>query len=161
MQIYLLRHGIAEDGKPGRPDSERALTAEGKDKLRRVLKRARRADCSPSLILASPYRRAVETAAIAAEVLGYPQDVLHTRALIPEAQPRETWDEIRAHKDEESILLSSHEPLMSSVASFLLRSPALQVDMKKAALARMDCERFAGEPHCVLKWMLTPGVCLE
>ena len=42
MQIYLLRHGIAEDGKPGRPDSERALTDEGRDKLRRVLKRARR-----------------------------------------------------------------------------------------------------------------------
>ena len=43
MQIYLLRHGIAEDGKPGRPDSERALTEEGREKLRRVLKRARSA----------------------------------------------------------------------------------------------------------------------
>src|SRR6266496_3811517 len=100
MQIYLLRHGIAEDGKPGRPDAERALTSEGKEKLRRVLKRARRADCSPSLILTSPYRRAVETAAIASEVLGYEKDVVHTRALIPDATPHETWEEIRVHKDE-------------------------------------------------------------
>jgi phosphohistidine phosphatase SixA len=38
MQIYLLRHGIAEDAKPGHPDSERPLTDEGRDKLRRVLK---------------------------------------------------------------------------------------------------------------------------
>ena len=30
MEIYLLRHGIAEDGSP---DSARALTAEGKEKL--------------------------------------------------------------------------------------------------------------------------------
>ena len=62
MQIYLLRHGIAEDAKPGRPDSERALTDEGRAKLRRVLKRARTADVTPSLILSSPYRRAMETA---------------------------------------------------------------------------------------------------
>ena len=40
MQIYLLRHGIAENAGPGQPDSERALTAEGREKLLRVLKRA-------------------------------------------------------------------------------------------------------------------------
>ena len=160
VQIYLLRHGIAEDGKPGRPDAERALTEEGRDKLRRVLKRARSADCSPSLILTSPYRRAVETAAVAAEVLGCKQ-VLQTRALVPEAPPNESWEEIRAHKDEAAILLASHEPLMSSLASYLLRSPALQVDMKKAALVRVDCDRLASEPRGILKWMLTPGVCLE
>ena len=54
MQIYLLRHGIAEDPQSGRPDSERALTSEGRDKLRRVLKRARTADLDPGLILSSP-----------------------------------------------------------------------------------------------------------
>jgi phosphohistidine phosphatase len=161
VQIYLLRHGIAEDGKPGRPDSERALTGEGKEKLRRVLKRARVADCVPTLILSSPYRRAVETAQIAAEVLGYRQDVLNTRSLIPEAPPNEIWNEIRVHKDETAILLASHEPLMSSLAAHLLGSSGLRVDMKKAALVRVDCDRFAAEPHGVLKWMLTPGVCGE
>ena len=161
MQIYLLRHGIADDGKPGRPDSERALTAEGRDRLRRVLKRARTADCVPSLILTSPYRRAMETAEVAADVLGYRGETVKTRALVPEASPHDTWEEIRVHKDESAILLASHEPLMSSLAAYLLRSPALQVDMKKAALVRIDCERFAAEPHGVLRWMLTPGVCLE
>ena len=161
MQIYLLRHGIAEDGKPGRPDSDRALTSEGKDKLRRVLKRARAADCTPTLILSSPYRRALETAEIAADVLDYKKDVVKTRALIPEAPPSACWDEIRTHKDETAILLATHEPLASSLAAHLLRSPALQVDMKKAALVRLDSDRFTPEPHCVLKWILTPGVCLE
>jgi len=161
VQIYLLRHGIAEDGKPGRPDSERALTAEGREKLRRVLKRARAADCAPSLILSSPYRRALETAGVAAEVLGYQKDVVQARALTPEASPPDCWDEIRAYRHETAILLATHEPLVGSLAAFLLRSPALQVDMKKAALLRLDCERLTPEPHCVLKWMLTPGVCLE
>jgi phosphohistidine phosphatase len=161
MQIYLLRHGIAEDAKPGSPDAERPLTAEGRDKLRRVLKRARTADLDPTLILSSPYRRAMETAAVAAEVLAYKGEIVRTRALVPEASPFDAWEEIRKRKDERAILLSSHEPLMSSMAAFLLDSPALQVDMKKAALVRIDCERLGPKPAGVLKWMLTPGVCLE
>jgi len=157
VQIYLLRHGIAGDGAPGRPDSERALTAEGQDKLRRVLARAHAAGAAPSLILSSPYRRAVETAAIAAEVLGYQGKVVKTRALVPEASPFDTWEEIRRRPDEDAILLASHEPLMSTLAAFLLASPGLSVDMKKAALVRVDCDRIGPEPRGVLKWMLTPA----
>ena len=161
MQIYLLRHGIAEDAKPGQPDAERPLTAEGRDKLRRVLKRARTADLDPSLILSSPYRRAIETAAVAAEVLAYKGEMVRTRALVPEASPYDAWEEIRTRKNERAILLSSHEPLMSSLVAFLLDSPALRVEMKKAALVRIDCDRFGPKAAGVLKWMLTPGVCLE
>jgi phosphohistidine phosphatase len=161
MQIYLLRHGIAEDAKPGRPDSERPLTSEGRDKLRRVLKRARVADLTLSLILSSPYRRAMETAAVAAEVLGYKGEIVRTGALVPESSPQDSWEEIRNRKDERAVLLASHEPLMSSLVAFLLDSPALQVDMKKAALVRIDCERFGPKAAGVLKWMLTPGLCIE
>jgi phosphohistidine phosphatase len=46
---------------------------------------------------------------------------------------------------------------MSSLVAFLLDSPALSVDMKKAALVRVDCDRFGPEPRGVLKWMLTPA----
>jgi len=158
MEIYLLRHGIAEDGHAGQPDAERKLTDEGRDKLRRVLKRARSADVSPSLILSSPYRRAVETAEIAAEVLEYKGKLPETRALIPNASPAEAWDEIRARPDERAILLASHEPLTSALAAFLLNCPALQVDMKKAALVRIDCDKLARDPRGVLKWMLTPAL---
>ena len=161
MQIYLLRHGIAENGRPGHADAERALTAEGRDKLRRVLKRARAADTVPTLIFSSPYRRAVETAAVAAEVLGYPGEVVRTRSLVPEASPHDTWEEIRGHNQERSVLLASHEPLMSSLAAFLLDSPALAVDMKKAALLRIDCDRLGPKPGGVLKWMLTPALAGE
>jgi phosphohistidine phosphatase len=155
MQIYLLRHGIAEDARPGTSDADRALTPEGKDKLRRVLKRA---DVTPSLILSSPYKRAVETAEIAAEVLGYSGKVVRVEALVPGASPYSVWDELRARKEETAVLLAGHEPLMSSLAAFLLDSPSLQVDMKKAALVRIDCEKLSAKPGGVLKWMLTPAV---
>ena len=161
VSIYLLRHAIAEDARSGQPDPERALTAEGKEKLRRVLKRARAAGVAPSLILSSPYRRALETAAVAAQALGYPGKVVETAALEPMASPHDAWDEIRRRRGEDSILLSSHEPLMSALAAFLLRSPALAVDMKKAALLRIDFQNLGAEPNGVLKWMLTPALCGE
>ncbi len=158
MEIYLLRHGIAEDAAPGMPDSARALTAEGRDKLRRVLKRARQADVAPSLVLSSPYRRALETAEVAAETLGYEGRVVQTGALVPNASPHDLWEEIRTRRGEAAILLASHEPLMSAAAAYLLGCPGLQLEMKKAALLRTDCERFGGDPRCMLKWMLTPAV---
>ncbi len=161
MQIYLLRHGIAEDAKNSQPDSERALTPEGRDKLRRVMKRARAADVAPTLILSSPYRRALQTAEVAAEVLGYRDKLVESRALAPEGSPTDIWEEIRSRKDERAILLASHEPLMSSTVAYLLDCPALQLDMKKGALVRLDADRMGPQPKCILKWMLTPGIAVE
>jgi phosphohistidine phosphatase len=161
MQIYLLRHGIAETGRVGHPDSERALTTEGREKLRRVLKRARAAEVEPTLILSSPYRRALETAQEAAGALGYRGPVEKMQALVPEASPHDAWDEIRKRRNEKAILLAGHEPMMSSMAAFLLASPGLTVEMKKAALVRVDCDRLGAQPAGVLKWMLTPALCGE
>lgn len=161
MQIYLLRHGIAEDGKPGSPDSERALTDDGRARLRRVLKRARSADVCPTLILSSPYKRAVQTAEIAADVFRYRGDLVQSGAFVPEASPEQAWQEIRLYANEAAVLVASHEPLMGNAVGYLLGCPSLQVDMKKAALVRIDVERTGAEPRGVLKWMLTPALSLE
>jgi len=156
MEIYLLRHGIAEDAAAGQPDSDRQLTAEGRKKLRSVLKTALHAGVAPALIITSPYRRAVQTAEIAAAELGYKGDLLRSRALLPESEPRQVWEEICLHKDVPSLLLAGHEPLFSRLLAYLLESPTLQVDFKKGALARIDADRFPPQPRAVLKWLFTP-----
>jgi len=155
MEIYVLRHGIAEDAGAGVPDSERALTDAGREKLRRVLDRARAAGVKPSLILTSPYRRALETAQMAGQVLGCGK-VVESQALVPGSTPEEIWDAIRERRREASLLLSGHEPLLGLTIAYLLGAPALQVDLKKAALVRVDQESFSGAPRGILKWMLTP-----
>src|SRR6516162_2209130 len=137
MEIYLLRHAIAENARPGLKDADRALTDEGREKLKRVLERARNAGVKPDLILSSPYRRALETAEIAMESLKYRGKIVETGALVPDGNPRHVWDEIRSRKSESAMLLAGHEPLISSLLAHLLASPALMVDMKKAGLARI------------------------
>lgn len=158
MQLYLLRHGIAEVAKPGQSDSTRALVPEGRRKLREVLKVAKAADVKPTRIITSPYRRAVETAEIAASVLGYKRDLLRTKALVPGGDPAGVWNEIRIQEDEAEVMLVGHEPLFSQLTAYLLGSPALVIDFKKGALARVDVDQFGPHPHGVLRWLLPPKV---
>jgi phosphohistidine phosphatase len=159
MEIYLFRHGIAEAAKAGRPDSSRALTDEGRKKTAEVVKTVRRAGVAPTLIVSSPYVRAVETARIAAEGLGYTGDIVHTEALVPHGSPGNVWAELRDYRNEAAVLLAGHEPLLSQLAAYLLASPALQVEMKKAAMIRIDVDGIGGTPHGILRWLITPKFC--
>ncbi len=156
MELYILRHGIAEDAPAGMRDEDRQLTDEGREKLRKLLRTAARARVRPSLILTSPLVRAVQTAEIASSELGYGGLMLRSDALVPEADPYDTWAEIRTHQDEPAILLASHNPLCSRLPGFLLGCLAMQVHFGKGAMACIEFDRFGAEPRGVLRWMLTP-----
>ncbi|MBV8551143.1 MAG: phosphohistidine phosphatase SixA [Acidobacteriaceae bacterium] len=153
MQVHLLRHGVAEETASN--DAERALTMDGRKKLRQILQTAVHAEVHPTLILTSPLKRAVQTAEIAKQVLGYKSNILRTKALIPGSNVEEVWNEIRAHREEASLLLVGHNPLFENLAAYLLGSPELQVDFKKGALLRVDIETFPAHPRGILRWFLT------
>ncbi len=155
MIIYVLRHGIAEVAPPGGSDADRALTKQGKAKLRNVLGCAREAGVRPSVILTSPLRRAVQTAKIAATVLKSGGDLAETKALSPGASPMGVWAEVRRHEVDE-LLLAGHEPQLSGLVGFLLGCSALQLDFKKGAMACIDIDKAEARPHGTLKWILTP-----
>ena len=155
MRVYILRHGIAEDAAPGGSDASRALTPEGIQKLRTVLERAREAGVRPTVILTSPLKRAVQTAQMARAPLGVKQELITTEALVPTSTPQRVWREIRA-QEIERVLIAGHEPLLSQAVAFLLRCPALQLDLKKGALVSVEVDGGASEPHGILKWVLTP-----
>jgi phosphohistidine phosphatase len=156
MDLYILRHGIAEDTPPGRTDADRRLTEEGRAKLRNVLKRARGAVGTPGLILSSPLVRAVETAQIAAEVFGYGEPIEQTDALLPSSSPQAVWRAIRSRAGDGAILLAGHEPLLSETASYLLGASRVELDFKKGALMRIYVGETTGAPRGILKWLLTP-----
>lgn len=157
MEVYLLRHGIAEDESPTGRDQDRQLTAEGRRKLHDVLKIAAAAGVAPDVIVSSPYVRAVQTAEIAKEILGRKDEIQRSHALVPESDPEEVWSEIRnSYRGVHSLFLSSHEPLMSRSTGFLLGYTDLLVDFKKGAIVRIDIESFGIQPRGLLKWMLVP-----
>ena len=152
MQIYILRHGIAEDAPPGQSDSARRLTSEGKQKLRAILTVAREAKVRPDVVLSSPYKRAMETAEIAHQILKVTERIIQTDVLTPSYTPERVWDEIRLHRGAEQIMLAGHEPQLSSLVQFLTGG---RVEMKKGAIARVDTESLGTRPNATLIWLLT------
>lgn len=161
MELYLLRHGVAEKDRPGLSDAERALTQEGRRKLRQVLKAAADAQVQPSLIVTSPLKRAVQTAEVAVEVLGYKKQVLRSKVLLPGSSVEQVWDEVRVHRDEPSLMLVGHNPLFAELSGYLLGSADLQVDFKKGALLRVDFEDFRPRPKGILRSYLTPKMAAQ
>ncbi len=161
MQVYLLRHGIAEIGRAGALDRDRALVPEGRKKLRAVLKAAKKAELGPELIVTSPYLRARQTAEIAREILG--GELAESTALVPASRPEAVWDEIRVHEAvaPNQMLLVGHEPLFGQLLGYLLGVPELIVDFKKGALARVDFEgpiAAPRPPRGVLRWFATSKI---
>ena len=156
MELYLLRHGIAEDHAASGRDADRALTDDGKKKIRKVLKRARKTGVNPALILSSPLKRAIESAEIAADELGYKSEIVRAKALLPDSTPQDVWNEIRAHRGEPSILLAGHEPLFSHTVASMLGSTRTMIEFRKGALVRIDFSAFGAEPRGLLQWMLAP-----
>lgn len=158
MQLYLLRHGIAQKEQARVSDAERALTQDGRRKLQQVLKAASDAQVKPTLILTSPLKRAMQTAEVAQQVLGYKNEILRTKALLPGAGVDQVWEEVRVHRDEASLLLVGHNPLFAELSGYLLGSSEMQVDFKKGALLRIDFEEFRAQPKGTLRWYLTAKV---
>lgn len=156
MKLYLFRHGAAEDAQPGLRDADRALTEQGRKKSGEVIQTAKKAGLEPSLVISSPYLRAMETAQVAAEELGYKGEIVKMDALVPNGPPETVWHELRAYRAESAVLLAGHEPLMSRLMAYLLACPALRVEMKKSAMVRVDIESFGPAPHGTLRWMITP-----
>jgi phosphohistidine phosphatase len=156
--IFILRHGDAEPRSASVPEADRKLTPKGKSDVERVVRLAFGKKLSPTLILTSPYRRAVETAEIARGLLPGKPRLLETPALLPQAQPEETWKELRSFAKRKQILLAGHEPHLSHSVAYLLGAPSLTLDLKKGALVRISLRSMTPEPHGELKWIVTPAL---
>jgi phosphohistidine phosphatase len=161
MQIYVLRHAIAEDAAPGQSDSERRLTLQGKKKLRKILSRARTAGVEPDIVLTSPYVRAVETAEIALEQLCADGKVVETEVLTPASNPLAIWEEIRRHQQLGQIILVGHNPLLSEAICFLIGACRDAIDLRKGALACVEVSSFGPQPQGTLVWLMTARIAGE
>lgn len=158
MIVYLLRHAIAEDRSNTGRDRDRVLTPEGIRKLERVLRVAARSGMAPGQILASPYARTDQTASIARRTLGVTRKLSLSDAFTPDSSPEAAWAEIRDWEDDAPLLVVTHEPLVSSLLSFLLGVSQYVHDFRKAGLAMVDVHRVAAQPAASLRWLLTPAL---
>lgn len=72
MQLFVIRHAIAEDGGPDVDDAARALTDEGIKKMKQIVRGLRALDIELDRVIVSPWARALETALLLAPVAEAP-----------------------------------------------------------------------------------------
>ncbi|HEU5115135.1 MAG TPA: histidine phosphatase family protein [Isosphaeraceae bacterium] len=137
--LLLIRHGIAEDPRPGQPDSERALTEEGWAKTRAAMKGLVAKGFVPARAISSPYRRALETMACLKEAAGTAFPVGYSELFTPEEDPADTeaWLRtlMRGAGEDEVIAFTSHQPLLGDL---IARMTGQYLDIKKAGCTVID-----------------------
>lgn len=116
MKVYLMRHGQAESYAAS--DAERQLTDRGVAQSRAMA--AYLKDDPPAKVIASPLVRACQTAFNVVEPLQ--QDVPFDTCdlLTPDEDPRAVTDWLKTQASESPVLLVTHNPLVSLLASWLL-----------------------------------------
>lgn len=152
MDLFLLRHGAAESF--AERDRDRALTAEGREQLNRVLQGSQEDLRDVSLVSASPFLRTQQTCNIALQYL--PQiergpNVLTSDILVPSSNPSQVlhWlSEQTAH----AVLLITHQPLIGTLLNELCAFEPGRYRMGTGALAHVHLDVMslgAGE----LRWL--------
>jgi len=157
MELYILRHGIAEEMSQSGRDRDRALTSEGREKTRAAGKALCKMEIEFDALLSSPFVRAWQTAEIVVDELGCREILQECAALSAGAPLKGVFVELKkAAGSYESVLVVGHEPDLSRLISVLLSgSTEVAITMKKGGLAKLTCASpDPGEAR--LEWLLGP-----
>ena len=122
--IFLVRHGKAIGRDTKVPDFQRTLVKKGENESLGIAKKLKKIGASPELLLSSSADRALETAHIFAQRLGYPKKKILVKDSLYNEIKEEALLEIVKNVDNKynSIMLFGHDPLFSSFAAYLLKN---------------------------------------
>lgn len=162
MNLYLLRHGLAEelDSAGLAHDAERRLTDKGERKLRQIAQAMKTLDLRFDAILSSPYVRARQTAEIIAAVLHERKRIEFSDHLVPSGNAKKLIELLnRFDPPLNEMLLVGHEPHLSELISLLVSGkPGFTVVMKKGGLCKLAVESLHYGRCAVMEWLLPPGI---
>jgi len=157
-ELYLIRHGVAEErGEAWPDDGKRPLTEGGVARLRRAARTLARLGVSFDVVLTSPLVRARQTAEFVAAAFSPHPPVINLDALAPGGSPTAVATEIEKHGRRHHILLVGHEPGLGELAAWLVgsRNP---IPFKKGGICRIDIEGGSMRGAGTLRWLLTPRI---
>lgn len=137
MNLYLIRHGAAEDKKPGGRDFDRMLTDEGIQKMKTAANGWKNLITHFDYLVSSPYPRAVQTAEIVKDVYSHKDKILFDKRFGPGC-PSELLTDIANELNAENIAFFGHEPDFSGYVSDLISNSGARIDFKKGAIAKIS-----------------------
>lgn len=130
MDLFLIRHAIAEERREGLPDAERALTKKGRARFELMVRDLDRAGLRFDSVYHSPWLRAAQTAELLAPIND-------GRLLAVEGLARPPEPELFASLEGERVACVGHEPWMSDAVALLTTGNAdgTWLHVKKGGIA--------------------------
>lgn len=148
MDLFLIRHAIAEERRAGLPDEDRQLTDVGRERFRQMVLGLERGDIHFDRVYTSPWLRAVQTA----ELLAPTTDgkLIETAGLARAPDP-----DFFASLEGQSIACVGHEPWMSDALALLTTGDTRGswVRFKKGAVAWLRGDLSPASMHLRALWI--------
>jgi phosphohistidine phosphatase len=142
MQLYVIRHAVAEDPAPGQDDATRELTDDGKAKLRRVVRGLRALDVQLDRVLTSPWKRAMQTAKLLEPIANEPPIISE---LLTQSPRSELLAQIAERNETTGVV--GHEPWLGELIAWLAFGDTRHGDaliLKKAGVVWLDGSAVPG-----------------
>ncbi|MEZ4502977.1 MAG: histidine phosphatase family protein [Dehalococcoidia bacterium] len=158
MRVYLIRHAKAErrDAERWPDDSLRPLSPRGRERFEAAAAALSRPRDAVDVVLASPYRRAWQTAELLATHAGWPAPTSCPPLASASIEAVVAAAEAATRDGAERVALVGHEPQMSALASWLLTGDQiLRFRWRTGAIARLEVERWA-PGAATLEWFAQP-----
>jgi phosphohistidine phosphatase len=157
-ELYLIRHGVAEERGDAWPDdAKRPLSEEGMARLRKSARGLARLDVWIDVVFTSPLVRARQTADIVAAAFDPRPSIITIDSLAPEGTYTALAADLEKHARKPRIALVGHEPGIGELAARLIGSRH-SFEFKKGAVCRIDVEEVPPPGPGDLRWMLTPKI---
>lgn len=160
MELYILRHGEAGKRVPiAARDTERALTAAGKEEVGEVGEAMSKLGFKFDTVATSPLKRAKDTAMIVNKALNRKGSVEEWQELTPEGSRDAFYRRLQKLKAGSEVLVVGHEPYLTTAINEIAgrgRSGDVRILLRKAGLARVTVAGFSPRINGELRWLLTP-----
>jgi phosphohistidine phosphatase len=153
MNIYLIRHGDAENLSKGIKDFDRKLTREGEQKIKSASHYWENIITEFDYIISSPYARAMQTARIIASGFNYKNEI-HTDMKLGCGSETDDLIEIINSLEGNEIAYIGHQPDLSNHASALISGSGAFVEFKKGAIAKISFHNKVKEGKGVLEFLI-------
>ena len=157
-QLFLIRHGVAEERGDAWPDdAKRPLSEDGIERFRKSARGLARLDVWIDVVLTSPLVRARQTADIVASAFDPRPSIITIESLAPEGSYASLVADLEKHGRKTRIALVGHEPGIGELGARLIGSRH-SFEFKKGAVCRIDVDEIPPVGPGDLRWFLTPKV---
>lgn len=160
MDLYILRHGVAEErvARRYRRDFDRPLTKKGIRRLVRQANAWNRLQWPLDVIVSSPLVRAAQTAEVMQRELKQPCSLEFSNHLEPAGSHKLLMEYLaEEHSTANGVMLVGHEPDLSILVSILASgSPFPVIRLKKGALCKLHLSDARYGPCGWIEWALSP-----